>query len=119
MGLLAGILFGVATPVSKILLSSMNSFQLAGLLYIGAALAFLPYVAKNRLKELSWIRATAKKKSIVGIVVFGGFLGPLFLLLGLSLARSSSVSVWLNMELVATAILGVAFFKDHLDIPAV
>jgi drug/metabolite transporter (DMT)-like permease len=26
-----------------------------------------------------------------------------------------SVSVWLNMELVATAILGILIFKDHLE----
>ena len=26
-----------------------------------------------------------------------------------------SVSIWLNMELVATAVLGILIFKDHLD----
>lgn len=118
IGLLAGLLFGVATPLSKILLSHMNSFQLAGLLYLGAALAFLPYVLKNRVRELDWIQATNRKKEILGIVVFGGFLGPILLLLGLNNAASTSVSIWLNMELVATALLGVAFFKDHLDKPA-
>ena len=119
MGLAAGILFGIATPVSKILLEEMNSFQLAGLLYLGAAIAFLPYVLRNWKRELGWIRATSQKKAIVGIVVFGGLLGPLFLLLGLKASASSSVSIWLNMELVATAALGVVFFKDHLDRPAI
>ncbi len=118
MGLAAGILFGVATPVSKLLLGSMNGFQLAGLLYLGAALAFLPYLLRNRTRELSWMRDTKRKGAVVGIVVFGGLLGPVLLLAGLGLAASSSVSVWLNMELVATAALGVLFFKDHLDAPA-
>jgi drug/metabolite transporter (DMT)-like permease len=119
MGLAAGVLFGIATPISKIILEKMNSFQLAGLLYLGAAIAFLPYVLKHRKRELQWIKTTNQKKAILGIVVFGGMLGPLFLMIGLKVAASSSVSIWLNMELVATAILGVIFFKDHLDKPAI
>lgn len=119
MGLAAGILFGVATPVSKFLLDRMNSFQLAGLLYLGAAIAFLPHVVRHGAREIGWIKVTHQKKAVFGIVIFGGLLGPLLLLAGLNAAASSSVSVWLNMELVATAILGVVFFKDHLDRPAI
>lgn len=43
-GILSGLLFGVATPFSKLLLDGLNSFQLAGLLYLGAALAMFPYI---------------------------------------------------------------------------
>jgi len=119
MGLVAGFLFGIATPISKMLLEKMNSFQLAGLLYLGAAIAFLPYVLRYRKREIEWIKTAHQKWAILGIIVFGGLLGPLFLLVGLKAAASSSVSIWLNMELVATAILGGIFFKDHLDKPAV
>ena len=52
---------------------------------------------------------------IILILLFGGILGPLFLMMGLSSIMASSVAIWLNMELVATAILGVLIFKDHLD----
>ena len=48
-------------------------------------------------------------------ILFGGLLGPLLLLIGLRAANAASVSIWLNMELVATAILGVLIFKDSLD----
>jgi len=61
MGLLAGLLFGAATPISKIMLSHFNSFQLAGLLYIGAAITFLSFVIKNRKIEIAALR---QKKSI-------------------------------------------------------
>jgi len=47
-GLLSGFLFGIATPFSKMLLNGLNSFQLAGLLYLGAALAMIPFVLKQR-----------------------------------------------------------------------
>ena len=44
IGLFSGLLFGIATPFSKIILEELNSFQLAGLLYLGTALAFLPFI---------------------------------------------------------------------------
>jgi drug/metabolite transporter (DMT)-like permease len=115
LGLLAGLLFGVATPLSKIILSQLNSFQLAGLLYLGAAIAFLPYIIKNRKIELKSLRQTGKKKHLGGVILFGGIMGPLFLMIGLKTANAMSVSIWLNMELATTAILGVLFFKDQLD----
>jgi drug/metabolite transporter (DMT)-like permease len=113
-GILSGLLFGVATPFSKLLLSELNSFQLAGLLYLGAALAMLPYTfRKNSKLKLLFQPGSGAKTS--GIIFFGGFLGPLLLLCGLKTANAASVSIWLNMELVATAILGVLIFKDSLD----
>jgi drug/metabolite transporter (DMT)-like permease len=119
IGLLAGILFGLATPFSKILLGSMNSFQLAGLLYLGAALVFLPYVGTHFRRETQLLKTTHKTLKIVGVVLFGGLLGPVLLMMGLKSAQSASVSLWLNLELVATAILGAVFFKDHLDRTAI
>lgn len=115
VGLLSGLLFGIATPLSKLILAHLNSFQLAGLLYVGAALAFSPYFFKNLRREYKALRLNRKKLQILGAVVFGGLLGPVLLLIGLTKANSMSVSIWLNMELVATAVLGVVFFRDHLD----
>jgi drug/metabolite transporter (DMT)-like permease len=113
-GILSGFLFGIATPFSKLLLGGLNSFQLAGLLYLGAALAMFPYIfRKNSKIKLLFQRDNWVKTS--GIIFFGGFAGPLLLLVGLKMANASSVSIWLNMELVATAILGVLIFKDALD----
>ena len=54
--ILAGIsaaLFGLATPISKILLDSSNPFLLAGLLYLGASIGLLPKVILK--KELFFI----------------------------------------------------------------
>ena len=41
IGVISAALFGVATPLSKILLDRLSQFQLAGLLYLGAGLAML------------------------------------------------------------------------------
>jgi len=115
IGLFSGLLFGIATPLSKIILEELNSFQLAGLLYLGAALAFLPFIIKNRNTEFTALRQSGKRKHLAGVIVFGGILGPFFLMAGLKAANAMSVSVWLNMELVATALMGILIFKDHLD----
>lgn len=114
-GLASGLLFGIATPISKVLLGSMNGFQLAGLLYLGAALAFVPFVCRRHRNEITSFKKAKKKILIIGVIVFGGLLGPVFLMLGLKAANSSSVSIWLNIELVATALLGVLLFKEHLE----
>lgn len=113
-GLLSGFLFGIATPLSKILLDGLNSFQLAGLLYLGAALAMAPFILKNS-NQIKMLFKSDSRNRTLGIIIFGGFLGPLLLMFGLRAANAASVSIWLNMELVATAILGVLFFRDSID----
>ena len=114
IGILSGFLFGVATPFSKLLLNGLNSFQLAGLLYLGAALAMLPYIFRKN-SNLKLLFQPGSRAKTIGIIFFGGFAGPLLLLAGLRMANAASVSIWLNMELVATAILGALVFKDALD----
>lgn len=114
-GLFAGLLFGISTPISKLLLSSLNSYTVAGFLYFGAALVFAPYIVKNYQSDFSYTLLKTNLAKLLGIIVFGGILGPLFLLLGLKSANSMSVSIWLNFELIATAVLGVLFFKEHLS----
>jgi len=115
IGITAAALFGLATPLSKILLDQVNTFQLAGLLYLGAAFGLLPLlIARRQLRSIFRIDRRNGLK-VGGAIVFGGILGPVFLLLGLRSAQASSVSLWLNLELVATALLGVLLFKDHLS----
>lgn len=49
-----------------------------------------------------------------GAVLFGGVLGPVLLLWGLSSAPAVSVALWLNLETVATTLLAWAFFREHV-----
>lgn len=108
-------LFGVSTPISKYLLSYFNEFQLSGLLYLGAALGTLPSIVFKKKVHLN--KGLNKKNTlyVLGSIGFGGILGSVLLLFGLRFSQAASVSLWLNLELVATAILGVIFFRDHLD----
>ena len=47
MAIVSAIFFGAATPASKLLLLGLTPFQLAGLLYLGAAAAVAPAALKH------------------------------------------------------------------------
>lgn len=114
IAILSALLFGAATPLSKSLLDHLSSFQLAGLLYIGAALGVAILVIRDKKFTWPWHMDRKNAFRLLGAVLFGGMLGPVLLLAGLRLANAASVSMWLNLEMVATAILGHFIFKDHL-----
>lgn len=117
LALLAALLFGLSTPLGKVLLSSWSPQQLAGLLYLGAALGVSLPILIARKGVFSGVTSRANIWRLSGAIVFGGILGPVFLLAGLKLATASSVSLWLNLEMVATAFIGILFFRDHLGKP--
>lgn len=105
--LLAAALFGASTPVAKALLGGIGPVTLAGLFYAGAALATAPWALRQ-----PWSRGELPR--LVGACLFGGVLGPILVMLGLRLAPAGSVALWLNLEAPATALLGWAFFKEHI-----
>jgi drug/metabolite transporter (DMT)-like permease len=109
--LLAAMLFGAATPASKLLVGRLTPFQLAGLLYLGAALAMAPVVARRRVG----VRLDrANRARLLGMVVFGGCLAPVLLLAALRSAPAGSVALLLNLEIAATAVLGAVWFAEPL-----
>lgn len=113
--LAAAALFGIATPFSKTLLSDLQANQLAGLLYLGAGVCMLPWVVRRRRGgSVSFPRDGRNRLLLLGAVFFGGVAGPLLLLLGLKVALAASVSMWLNLESVATAVLALVFFRENL-----
>ena len=113
LALLAAALFGAGVPASKVLLAQLSPFQLAGVLYLGAALGVAPAVARSGGPRVPSARDRNRLR-LVGAVAAGGVCGPLLLLFGLRLAGAASVSLWLSFEVAATALLGVLFFRDRL-----
>ena len=108
--LVAAALFGASVPASKALVGPMGPLTLAGLLYAGAAVGVLPRALRDRAS-----RPDARNlRLIAGAVIAGGILGPVLYLAGLARAPAASVSLWLNMETAATAVLGLLVFREHV-----
>jgi drug/metabolite transporter (DMT)-like permease len=114
---IAAALFGAATPASKALLGDLSPFQLAGLLYLGAALGVAPIAWRQGGLRLPGRGDRRNRLRLFGAVLAGGIAGPVLLLFGLRLAGAASVSLWLNFELVATAVLGALLFREPLGLP--
>jgi len=113
--LAAAALFGAATPLCKPLLTELTPTTLAGLLYLGAAAALAPIALREGFP--SFAQRGVNLARLAGVVVFGGALAPVLLLTALGRAPAGSVALWLNLEVVATALLARAFFREHLAAP--
>jgi drug/metabolite transporter (DMT)-like permease len=108
---LAAVLFGVTVPLAARVADDVNAPLLAGLLYVGAALAVLPFAVQGG-SAVGVVRRGGR--SLVVAVAAGGFLGPLLLAAGLSRTPGATASLLLNFELVATVALAAMFFGEHI-----
>lgn len=108
---LAAVLFGATTPLASRLADETSAPTLAGLLYLGAALAVLPLVGRSA-RPSAVLREGGRPLAVA--VIAGGMLGPLLLTAGLSRTPAATASLLLNRELVATAVLAALFFGEHL-----
>ncbi len=108
---LAAMLFGVSAPAASRLAGDMDAFTLAGLLYLGAALAVLPFIGQHHPTRGALTRAAPR---LAVAVVLGGAVGPVLLAAGLSHAPAATASLLLNLELVFTSVLAYLVFKEHI-----
>ncbi len=114
LALVAALLSGASTPASKVLLEDLSPLQLAGLLYLGAALGTAPLAWRERGHRRGARVDRVSLVRLAGAVLLGGAVGPVLVLLALRSTTSASVALLLNLELVATAVLGVLFFREHM-----
>lgn len=114
LALAAAALFGASAPAGKLLVGSFSPLQMAGLLYLGAALAVMPSaLGAFRNGGTAWVERGNILK-IAGSLGCGGILAPVFFLVGLEQASATSVSMWLALEGILTALLAYLLFKEHL-----
>lgn len=118
LALVSAVLFGASAPFAKLFLGSTDPQLLAGLLYLGAgaglaigqgarsALGVRLSEAPLRRADLPWLSA---------IVVFGGVIGPLFMMLGLKRTSAASGSLLMNLEGLATMAIAWVAFRENVD----
>ena len=113
--LAAAALFGASTPLVKLLVGELPTLLLAGLLYLGSGLGL---AAIRLLRDRRWRPsglAPGEWRWLAGAIVFGGLLGPVLLVFGLSHTDAGVASLMLNLEAVLTAVLAWVIFKENAD----
>lgn len=117
--LLAAVLFGASTPLAKLLVGEVPPVMLAGLLYAGSGIGLAVLLIARRMvsRRHAGIAWPSRRDAVwlVGAIVFGGILGPLFLMWGLTAASASAASLLLNLEGVFTALLAWFLFRENFD----
>ena len=108
---LAALLFGASTPAASVVAQDMRPLALAGLLYLGAALAVSPWWIVRRPTAGALARDW---RPLAVAIVAGGAVGPALLTAGLVDTPAATASLLLNMEMVATVILAATLFREHL-----
>jgi drug/metabolite transporter (DMT)-like permease len=112
-GLVAAACFGVSTPISKLLLDSVAPQLLAGLLYLGAAVALTAY-RTARTKSMEARLRVADLRHFLPMVIFGGVVAPVLMLVGLAEVGATTGSLLLNLEAPFTMLIALLFFGDHM-----
>ncbi|MCB1906314.1 MAG: EamA family transporter [Rhodocyclaceae bacterium] len=115
MALGAALLFGASTPFVKLLVGELPAVGLAGLLYLGSGLGL---TAARGVRDRGWQPSGLAGPDWLwfgGAIVFGGIIGPVLLVLGLSRTGAGTASLLLNLEAVLTAVLAWVVFKEHTD----
>ena len=117
LAILAAALYSISTPISKLLLESMPSTILAGLLYLGAGagMAIFGLVSKLIGKSNNEEKLTKDDMPYVVAMVVLDIAAPILLLLGLSYATAENVSLLNNFEIVATAVIAFIFFGEKIS----
>ena len=111
-------LFGISTPLAKLLVKNIPPVALAGLFYLGAfaGLSLYSIARRKRLIDPDKKVVSLEKKDffwLAGAVLTGGIIGPISLMMGLTLVSGFSASLLLNLEGLATVIIAVFIFKEN------
>lgn len=117
--LLAAVLFGASTPLSKLLLGEIQPVPLAALLYLGSGLGALllrlgHFTANPNNRSEAQLRP-ADIPWMVASVLAGGILAPILLMVSLGNTPAATASLLLNFESIATAILAGLLFKEAIS----
>ncbi|MFO0849939.1 MAG: EamA family transporter [Gemmataceae bacterium] len=113
--LAAATLFGLSTPLAKLLVGRTDPVLLAGLLYLGSGLGLFAW---RRVRPARAAEAPLRRPDmpwLAGAVFFGGVLGPALLMVGLTLSPAATSALLLNLEGVLTALLAWFVFRENFD----
>ncbi len=111
----AAVLFGASTPLAKLLVGDVSPVLLGGMLYLGCGVGLGLF---RMVRDKGWKASGLQVGEwpwLLGAILFGGVLGPVALMYGLTAASGSTASLMLNLESVLTAVLAWVVFKENAN----
>ena len=113
---IAAALFGISTPLSKLLLGDIDPVLFAALLYLGSGIGVF---LLSRLRVLTAAPGEARLEPpdypwLAGATLAGGVIATLCLLYGLEATPAATASLLLNFEIVATTLIAHFVFAEYI-----
>lgn len=114
---LAAVLYAFNSPLSKLLLQKVPPTMLAAFLYLGAgaglsAVGIIKKKSDRVTKELPLTRE--ELPYTIGMIVLD-IAAPIFLMLGLERTTAENAALLNNFEIVATALIALAVFREKIS----
>lgn len=115
--ILAAALYALNSPLSKILLGYMPPTLMAGFLYIGAGIgmAVIALFRKAKKSKITEQRLTRAELPYTVAMIVLDIAAPICLMIGLNATTAANASLLNNFEIVATAIIALAVFKEKIS----
>lgn len=116
MAILAAVLYGISSPVSKLLLKEIPPTLMAALLYLGAGIGMvvMNWLRSLRQKKESEAKITTKELPYILGMILLDIAAPVLLMFGLSLTTSANAALLNNFEIVATSLIALFIFKEAI-----
>ena len=117
LAILAAALYALNSPFSKILLDYMPPSLMAGFLYLGAGVGMLIIALVRRARKASRTEAPLTRADLpyTLAMILLDIAAPIFLLMGLAATTAANASLLNNFEIVATALIALAVFRERIS----
>ncbi|MCB2290065.1 DMT family transporter [Clostridium sp. CS001] len=115
--ILAAALYGISSPISKLLLKEIPPMLMASFLYLGAGsgISIIQFIKHTKYREKTEARLTKHELPyIIGMVLLD-IVAPIFLMYGLTITTAANASLLNNFEIVATSLIALLIFKESIS----
>ena len=116
LAVLAAALYAINAPCSKVLLEYMPSTLMAGLLYLGAGLGMVVLFLVRKATGTGRAESGLTRAELpYTIAMMLDIAAPVLLLFGLKTTSAANASLLNNFEIVATALIALAIFREKIS----
>ncbi len=114
--IIAAALFGMATPLLKLLLAAIEPLALTAFLYTGAGVGVACLSSPFSLALYKWPEFGARDYwYLAGTVIIGGIFAPIIQFAALAVTPAATASLLLNFEIVTTCCIAYGVFRESVN----